>query len=139
MLHGFSPFRYTQFHIELGLLRKVLWLEEIGHVLWLGVQVHGVMAVVSVISVRILGRADVVHLVGGTALHAARLGLVAVESDPENVVGVGGEAGTTNVLLVASRVDDDGVFWGACSPSASMPSPLPGPSCMHAHSFPTRL
>jgi hypothetical protein len=120
MLHGFSPFRCTQSNLESDLLRKVLWLEEIGHVLWLGVQVHGVMAVVSVVSVRIVGRTDVVHLVGGSTLHAARLGLAAFKSDPENVVGVSWEAGAADVLLVTGRVDNDGVLWGACSPSASV-------------------
>lgn len=76
---------------------------------------------VVVVSVRVVGRAHVVHLVGRTTLHAARLGLFAGESDPENVVGVGREAGAAHVLLVASRVDNDGVLWGACNSSAMVP------------------
>jgi hypothetical protein len=92
----------------LNLSVEVLGLEEIGHVLWLGVQVLGVVVVA------IVSGADVVHLVGGTTFHAARLGLLAGEGNPENVVGVGRETGATNVLLVAGRVDNDGVLWRAC-------------------------
>lgn len=94
-----------------SLLGKVLGLKEIGHVLWLGVRV---LVVVMVVRVRIVCGADVVHLVGGTALHAAGLGLFTGKSDPEDVVRVDGEAGATDVLLVTSGVDDDGVLWGAC-------------------------
>jgi hypothetical protein len=102
----------------LNLSVEVLGLEEISHVLWLGVQVLGVV-VVAVVS-----GADVVHLVGRTALHAARLGLLAGEGDPENVVGVGRETGATNVLLVTGRVDDDGVLWGACVALVTVPLQL---------------
>jgi hypothetical protein len=38
-----------------------------------------VVVVAVVVRVGVLGGADVVHLVGGSALHAARLGLVASE------------------------------------------------------------
>lgn len=67
--------------------------------------------------VAIVSGANVVHLVGGTALHAAGLGLLAGESDPENVVRVGRETGATNILLVTSRINDNGVLWGACTSS----------------------
>ena len=76
---------------------------------------------VVVVSVRVVGRANVVHLVGRTTLHAARLGLFAGEGDPENVVGVGREAGAAHVLLVASRVDNNGVLWRAYNSSATGP------------------
>jgi hypothetical protein len=92
----------------LNLSGEILGLEEICHVLWLRIQVLGVVVVA------IVSRANVVHLVGRTALHAARLGLLAGERDPEYVVGVGRETSATNVLLVTSRVDDNRVFWGAC-------------------------
>jgi hypothetical protein len=90
---------------------KVLGLEEVGHVLGLGVQVDGVVVVVAVAVAIVLGT-DVLHLVDGSALHAAGLGLLARESDPENVVRVGREAGATGVLLLTGRVDDDGVLHG---------------------------
>lgn len=96
---------------------EVLRLEEISHVLWLGMFVDWVVVVV--MAMGILSRADVVHLVGGSALHAAGLGLIAGEGDPENAVGVDGVSGATNVLLVSSGVDDDGVFWGSCVPLAT--------------------
>ena len=95
------------------------------------------MVVAVVVGVGVLGGADVVHLVGGTALHAAGLGLVAGElwrvshlqvqcdmrasyGDPQDVVRVNGVAGATDVLLLTGRVDDDGVLRGACAVS-----PLP--------------
>jgi hypothetical protein len=71
-----------------------------------------------VIVMRVVCRANVVHLVGGSTLHATRLGLVTRECDPEDAVRVDGEAGAADVLLVAGRVDDDGVLWGACRFSA---------------------
>ena len=95
---------------------EILGLEEISHVLGLGVQIDGVVVIVSV-TVCIVRGSDVVHLVGRSALHAARLRLIAGEGDPEDAVGVGGETGAADVLLVASRVDGDGVLWGACVPS----------------------
>jgi hypothetical protein len=73
-------------------------------------------------TMRVLSRANVVHLVGRSALHAARLGLLAGERDPEDAVGVGGEAGAADVLLVAGRVDDNGVLWGACNPLEPCPA-----------------
>jgi hypothetical protein len=103
-------------------LREVLGLEEICHVLWLRVRVLVVMVVVRV---RVVCRADVMHLVGGSALHAARLGLFASKSDPEHVVRIGGEASATDVLLVTSRVDNNGVLWGACLLSANAIFSLP--------------
>lgn len=97
---------------------EVFGLEEISHVLGLGVLVDGVVVVVTVtVVVRIVRGADVVHLVSGPALHAARLGLLAGKSDPKDAVGVDGETGAADVLLVASRVDGDGVLWSACIPS----------------------
>jgi hypothetical protein len=71
--------------------------------------------VVVVVSMRVIGWANVVHLVGGSTLHAARLGLLAGEGDPENAMGVDREAGAADVLLVTGRVDDNGVLWGACT------------------------
>jgi hypothetical protein len=68
--------------------------------------------------VGIIRRADIVHLVRGSALHAASLGLLARKRDPKDVVRVDRVAGATDVLLVAGGVDDDGVFWRACIPSA---------------------
>ena len=73
----------------------VLGLEEVGHVLWPGVGVlcssisgtlnvvwgiqRTVVVVAVVVGVGVLGGANVVHLVGGSALHAAGLGLFAGE------------------------------------------------------------
>jgi hypothetical protein len=75
--------------------------------------------VVVVIVVGVVRRANVMHLVSGTTLHAARLGLIARECDPEDTVRVDGEAGAADVLLIAGRIDDDGVLWGACISLAS--------------------
>jgi len=59
---------------------EVFRLDEVGHVLWLGWRGAVVIVAVSVVvRVRVVRRANVVHLVGGTALHAAGLGLVAGE------------------------------------------------------------
>jgi hypothetical protein len=99
-----------------SLLREVLGLEEISHVLWLGVEVLDVV----VVAVAIVGRAHVVHLVGRTALHAARLRLITGQGDPENVVGVCRETSAADVLLISGRVDNNGVLWGACIPSISI-------------------
>jgi hypothetical protein len=98
-----------------SLYLHVLGLEEVGHVLGPGVFVHGVVVVVIV---RVVCRANVLHLVHGSALHAARLGLLTGKGDPEDIVRIGGEAGATNVLLVTGRVDGDGVLHRACIPSA---------------------
>ena len=75
------------------------------------------------VTVSILCRAYIVHLVGGTALHAARLRLFASKSDPENVVGVSRETGAANVLLVTGRVDDNGVLRSAYDLSAFSSTP----------------
>jgi hypothetical protein len=69
------------------------------------------------VSVGIIRRADIVHLVRGSALHATSLGLLARKRDPEDVVRVDRVAGAADVLLVAGGVDDDGVVWRACIPS----------------------
>jgi hypothetical protein len=62
---------------ESRLCVEVFRLDEVGHVFRLGWRrTVVVMAVSVVVRVRVLGRTNVVHLVGGTALHAARLGLV---------------------------------------------------------------
>lgn len=75
-----------------------------------------------VVSMVIVLGPDVVHLVRGSALHAASLWLLARERDPDHVVGVDREAGAADVLLVAGGVDDDGVFWRACFLSTSVTS-----------------
>lgn len=72
-----------------------------------------------VVRVIVIGWAHVVHVVHGTALHAARLGLVTGEGDPENAVRVGGETSATDVLLVTGRVDRNGLLHRAYDPSAS--------------------
>jgi hypothetical protein len=94
----------------------ILGLQEVGHVLGLGVWVLGVVVV---IRVGVVCGANVVHLVDGAALHAARLGLLAGEGDPEDAVRVGGVAGATDVLLVAGSVDGDGFIHRACVLSVS--------------------
>lgn len=73
---------------------------------------HTVVSVV--VRVVIVCGANVVHVVYGTALHAAGLGLIAGEGDPKHVVRVGWEAGATDVLLVTGRVDGDRVLHRAC-------------------------
>lgn len=73
--------------------------------------------IVSVVSVCCM--TNIVHLVDGAALHAAGLGLVASEGDPENVVRVGREASASDVLLVTGRVDGNRVLHSTCKPSAS--------------------
>lgn len=74
-----------------------------------------------VIRVVVVCGADVVHVVDGAALHAAGLGLIAGESDPEDVVRIRGKTSATDVLLVTGRVDVDGVLHRAYGPSAIMP------------------
>lgn len=93
--------------------------------------------VVVVVGVGVLGGADVLHLVDGTTFRAAldraftrglaRLvsgctsgGSLKAEigksrrgrtySQPDGDVGVGGRASAAAVLLIAERLDDDGVF-----------------------------
>jgi len=102
MLHVLRPYRCARHIWYRPILQLLVFgLEEIGHVLGLGVWVLGVGVVIRVaVTVSILLRTNVVHLVHGTALHAAGLGLIASESDPKNVVRVGREAGASNVLLV---------------------------------------
>ena len=60
---------------------KVVWLDKVGHVLGLGRRAVSVVivAVSVVVRVWVVCRADVVHLVRGTALHAASLGLLTGE------------------------------------------------------------
>lgn len=67
-----------------------------------------------IVGVWVVGRADIVHLVRRAALHAARHGLLAAQSDPDDVVRVSRAASAANVLLLASGVDDDGVLEGSC-------------------------
>jgi hypothetical protein len=86
-----------------------------------------------VVAVRVVSRADVVHLVRGSALHAAGLGLLAGKSDPKNAVRVDRETGAADVLLVAGRVDNDGVLWSAC------PSSVPYLSSARKSDIPRRL
>ena len=81
-----------------SLYLHVLGLEEVGHVLGPRVLVLDVVVVMRVV----VCRANVLHLVNGSALHAAGLRLFTGEGDPENVVRVGGVAGATDVLLVTS-------------------------------------
>jgi hypothetical protein len=112
MLHGVSPFSCaTTQAICSNLLGEVLGLEKICHVLWLWVQVDWVV----VMTVWVVFRTNVVHLVRGSALHAARLGLLTGKSNPEHVVRIGREAGAADVLLVAGRVDNNGILWRACA------------------------
>ena len=96
---------------------QVFGLEEVGHVLGPGVLVQ--VVVVIVVAVSVVCRTNVLHLVDGSTLHAARLGLLAGKSDPEHVVRVGGKTSATNVLLVTSGVDGDGVLHRACGLSTS--------------------
>jgi hypothetical protein len=113
MLHWFMPhWATTKIPLQPNLSIEVLGLEEISHVLRLGVRVLGMVVV---IRVGIICGSNVVHLVGRSALHAAGLGLLASKGDPEHAVRVGRVAGAANVLLVAGRVDGDGVLWGACA------------------------
>jgi hypothetical protein len=88
---------------------------------------------VVVVTVRVICRANVVHLVGGSALHATRLGLLASKGDPEDTVRVDRETGAADVLLVASGVDNNGVFWGA------YPSSVPCSSGAKNYNIPRRL
>lgn len=67
-----------------------------------------------VVVVRVLGT-NVVHLVDTTALGAALDGAVAGAGEPDDVVGVGRVAGATEVLLVAVRLDNNGVVEGSCN------------------------
>ena len=78
------------------------------------------MTVAVVVSMRVVGGANVVHLVRRAAFHAARYGLLAAQGDPENVVRVGGAACAADVLLLAGGVDDDWVLEGACLKSATI-------------------
>jgi hypothetical protein len=59
-------------------------------------------------------RAHVFHLVYAAALGAALDGAVAGHDEPCDDVGVGGAARAAGVLLVAERLDDDGVVEGTC-------------------------
>jgi hypothetical protein len=71
------------------------------------------VTVAVVVSMRVVGGANVVHLVRRAAFHAARYGLFAAQGDPENVVRIGGATRAADVLLLASGVDNDGVLEGA--------------------------
>lgn len=111
-----------------------------------------VVAVVTVVvCVRVFRGTNVVHLVCRAALHAAGDGLLAGQlghvssiqsaqsdvasyGDPEHVVRVARAAGAADILLVASRVDNDGVLEGACNsishqvdPAAAIASKCPSP------------
>jgi hypothetical protein len=92
--------------------------------------------------------ANVVHLVGRAALRAAGnrlltgklpavshcLSVVQVEEsygNPKDVVRISWAAGAANILLIARRVDGDGVFQGAYNPSAAAPIHLVPTLPMH--------
>lgn len=68
---------------------------------------------VGVVSVRVLLRTDVLHLVHGAALWAALDGALARAGQPDDDVGVGGAAGAADILLVAEGLDCDRVVEGS--------------------------
>lgn len=76
-----------------------------------------VLLAVAVVRVRVVGRADVLHAVDAAALGAAFDGAVAGHIEPDCDVAVGRVAGAAGELLVAGRVDDDGVVEGAFATS----------------------
>lgn len=69
--------------------------------------------VVVVVTVAVILRTDVIHLVDTTALGAALDGAVARAGEPDDIVGVGRVAGAAEVLLVAKGLDDNGVVEGS--------------------------
>ena len=74
-----------------------------------------VVAVVAVaVGVVALGRADVLHLVDGTALGATLDGAVTGGGEPDDNVRVGGVTGAAKVLLVTEGLDGDGVLKRSC-------------------------
>ena len=110
----------------------VLGAHKVGKRLWLAVVVVGTVgigvcgkwsvcgcakilsisrtvSVVVAVSVAIVLRSDVLHLVDAAALGAALDGAVARRGEPDDGVRVDGVAGAAEVLLVAKRLDDDGV------------------------------
>ena len=64
---------------------------------------------VVVVSVTIVLRTDVFHLVYTAALGAALDGTIAGGGQPDDVVGVDWVAGAAEVLLIAKGLDNDGV------------------------------
>ena len=76
-----------------------------------------VFAVVAVVVVVIVAHlwSDILHLDDVAALAAALDGSVAACDEPEDLVGVGWDAGAADVLLFTEGADDDGVFHGACA------------------------
>jgi hypothetical protein len=68
-----------------------------------------------VVCMRVVCRADVVHLVRRTALHAASLRLLAGQGDPEHAVRARRKASASAVLLVTGRVNNDRVLRGTCT------------------------
>jgi len=91
---------------------------------------------VSVVVRVVVGRANIMHLVRRTALHAASHGLFTGKGDPEHFVRVGRAAGAANVLLVAGGIDHNGVLHGAYC-AVSNPTPYPGKQ--RETNVPTRL
>ena len=111
-----TPCNHPHTRLQLG----VFGLDKVCHVLgpWVWVLV---VPVVVVVPVAVLCRSNVVHLVRGSALHAARLGLLARERDPDDIVRISRASSAPHILLVARRVDHNRVLHGACVSSASMP------------------
>lgn len=68
------------------------------------------VTVIVTVAMAIIGRADILELVYGTALWATLDGSVAGNGQPDNDVGVSRAAGAANVLLVAVRLDSDRVL-----------------------------
>lgn len=91
----------------------ILWPHKIRKRLRLLVVVRAV-AVLLVVRVRVVRRADVLHAVDAAALGAAFDGAAAGHIEPANDVAVGWEACAPGELLVTGRVDNDGVVEGAC-------------------------
>jgi hypothetical protein len=88
---------------------SILWFYKVGKSLWLLVVVVSVSMCVVAMGVWVVLRPDILHLQHVAALGAALDGSVPRHGQPDGDVGVGGEAGTAGVLLVAKGLDDDGV------------------------------
>lgn len=63
---------------------------------------------------RVLGGANVVHLVDAAALRAALNRAVLADGEPDGDVRIGRAAGAAEVALLAERRDGDRVVKGTC-------------------------
>lgn len=72
-------------------------------------------SVIVTVSVTIILWANIIHLVDPTTLRAALDRAIARGGQPDDIVGVGGEAGAAEVLLVTKGLDDNGVVEGSLS------------------------